>query len=439
MTGYTVTIVARADLAMAPAAEAAYSRGTHRYVPGHILLAGLAAHWIRQFGPPGSDNPRQADFKKIFHGKVRYSPALADGSVIMPISARRAKRSDAVIDEAFREERAQLPDGDPGTPGKGQILGVRRIRVGRAELESDPGSGRERPRDGQLVAREAIRRGTTFKASIVGDHPWLDGLAAAGTPITVWLGGRKSTSGRAELSLTPDTARPGAGPVGEDVVVRLSSPAIFVDEATRPTLEPTSHDWERVFGVAGGTVLDRWARPGRMGGWHIASGLPRPEELIAVPGSTYRVAVPADADPEWPTHLRHLGLGLRTGEGFGFAEVCTSPWRPDAGRATDLSETTAAPAETLVNRHEAALTGPNRRWIADLLREILLARRTGQLTLDAAADPDTFVRDLGGGANTERLGPSQRDALAELARVENLAVLDDVITLLDDAALEVRQ
>jgi CRISPR-associated protein Csx10 len=450
MSGYEVTITAKSELAMAPTAEVAFVSGTHRYVPGHIVLAGLAGRWIREHGTPADATLGDRDaFEAIFHSDVRFGPALADGSAVVPISVRRNKlQHSQVMDQAFPASPA-LPATTYAEDGKGQVdvEPGSIVRLTRTELEFDPGTGRrERAKKGQLFSRRAIRRGTTLRGVIVGRHPWLDALAADGSPTTVWLGGRRSTGGKATLTLSPGLTQLDRGPVGERTVIRLSAPGLFVDDETRPALEPAPSDWQRIFDAPGAVVHDSWTRPQRLGGWHAASGLPRPEELAAAPGSTYLVSVPAAAAPDWPERLRRLGLGLRTNEGYGFAELCRSPWEPPAKTQGPDGERPVR-AQEVVERHWAVLADDRqlRRWTMGVLQDVLAGGRAGRPLVLSDAQPedlgrrnDELVRQLQRTARVQQLSEKQRDAVADLARLPP-ADLREALVLLDDANSEVLQ
>ena len=108
------------------------------------------------------------------------------------------------------------------------------------------------------------------------------------------------------------------------LVIRLNGPAVFVDQAGRPSLGP-----DPGLDLDDAVVVERsWARPVTWTGWHAASGLPKPEELCASPGSTYRLTGPAAALRGLAERLPREGIGLRRAEGFGDVQVVSVPWRP---------------------------------------------------------------------------------------------------------------
>ena len=100
------------------------------------------------------------------------------------------------------------------------------------------------------------------------------------------------------------------------LVIRLRSPGIFTDDQGRPSRDPNAAELDEVLGCQA-RVVRRWARWETVGGWHVASGLPKPAELAVAAGSTYLIEpsgpVPGDALAE----LGRRGLGLRRHEGFG--------------------------------------------------------------------------------------------------------------------------
>lgn len=54
-----------------------------------------------------------------------------------------------------------------------------------------------------------------------------------------------------------------------------------------------------------------------VGGWHLASGLPKSAEVAVAAGSTYLIEPPAPVPDDALAELGRRGLGLRRHEGFG--------------------------------------------------------------------------------------------------------------------------
>lgn len=107
--------------------------------------------------------------------------------------------------------------------------------------------------------------------------------------------------------------------IGTGVILRLASPAVFVDDNGRPTLTPNAADVSAQLGVPC-RIVRNWTRWHDVGGWHTASGLPKSTELAAAAGSTYLVE-PCDRSEKFSDdallHLGSDGVGLRRHEGFG--------------------------------------------------------------------------------------------------------------------------
>jgi CRISPR-associated protein Csx10 len=111
-----------------------------------------------------------------------------------------------------------------------------------------------------------------------------------------------------------------------------------VDDVGRPTLDPVP-EIVRVLGLPASAVRGKhcWTRPVRVGGWHAASGLPKPAELAIELGSVVVLHCSEQPSTERLRHLAREGIGLRRIEGFGSVEVNPPPWRlvqvPPDGRA----------------------------------------------------------------------------------------------------------
>ncbi|MEO3747198.1 RAMP superfamily CRISPR-associated protein [Plantactinospora sp. B5E13] len=369
-----VTVVARQRLALGVASEVGYYTASHPYVPGSVLRGALAAAWITEHGPPGHGNPATDEFRTLFDGHIRYGHLLPDGSHRTPLSVYRCKYPtsdachDTVVDQAFETGdhcpacgmRLEQSRGDLDVPG-----GLTRI----TRTSIDPTTGRAK--DGELYANSALPAGTTLSGLIHGYHPWL------AQPRTLWLGGRRTVGGQAELTTTPHhpPAAPPAPEPGQPLVVRLTSPAVFVDPAGRPRLEP-----EPTLDLTPGATLlpGAWTRPVTWAGWHAASRLPKPTDLCAEAGSTYRITGPPDILATLAERLGRDGIGLRRAEGFGSVTIATGPWRP--AHPPPQPETDGAdPLQALHNKLvDLRLDDPAWRWLTGALRALQIEQhRTG--------------------------------------------------------------
>jgi CRISPR-associated protein Csx10 len=206
------------------------------------------------------------------------------------------------------------------------------------------------------------------------------------------------------------------------LVIRLTSPAIFVDPAGRPCAAPDPR-----LDLDGATVARSWARTEIWTGWHAASRLPKPEELCAVAGSTYRLTGPPGVLSGLAARLPAAGIGLRRAEGFGGVQIVTAPWRPPAPAAAGPSRPAGSGAlELLANARELGLADDQYRWLISALRDLQLALERGQPAGAAAGLAD----DLLGRPAAEGFSGRQRDGLRRLFAVTDPSVLRDLSALL---------
>jgi CRISPR-associated protein Csx10 len=449
-----VTVTARQRLALGVASEVSYFTGTHSFAPGSVLRGALAAAWIAEHGPP-SDGDAAVAFRELFDGPIRYGPMYVPGTVLVPVSVRLCKyprdencRAQAV-DEAF-ETGANCPAcHGPLEPGKGQILlpgGIAAERITRTSI--NPATAKAA--DGELYAHGALPAGTALTGYIYGRHTWLE------RPRQLRLGGRRTVGGSGDyhaVPLGPAEERnmpndwPGlaastgsAQPAGNQIpagnrddtrlVIRLASPAVFVDAAGRPTLEP-----DPFLDLDGAAVERRWTRPVTWSGWHAASRLPKPGEVCAIPGSTYQLTGPAGTLRSLAERLPREGAGLRRAEGFGDIRIARHPWRPPASTARAGEAAVVADTQVrtwLQDLHGLALDPPQFRWVADALRELQLARerRAGQTAILTDDDGQDIVSVLLGRAAAGGFSGRQRDRLSTLFTQPDPQQLRDLTTLL---------
>jgi CRISPR-associated protein Csx10 len=412
--------VARQGLAVGGPAEVGFDKGTLPYVPGSTVRGALATAWIRQNGIPDPVNPLRDEFISLFEGAIRYGPLFQEGTAITPLSAAWCKYPATPgcgawsADVAVDGDAAMCPHCGKGTEtGKGEVTGVRVRQILRTRLDE---AGRAE--DGNLYARHELESRLTYRGWLAGQHPWL------AEPREVWLGGRTSTCGLADIRVAgdPDAASHtvAASPRADGaLVIKLASPAVIVDEAGRPTLDPAA-EILRGLDLAGLRGSRCWGRPARVGGWHAASGLPKPVELALAMGS---VAVLHRGEEPGQEQLRRLaaeGIGLRRAEGFGSVEVNPVPWRrslpPPAGEA---DEGAAAPS-VLAPLRELGLLADETvvRWLVDRCRVVLVERER---------DP----RFTPGPLLTERVAvyfdDAQADAVSELFTAPRLAAAIPVL------------
>ncbi|MGW2320092.1 type III-B CRISPR module-associated Cmr3 family protein [Streptomyces sp. NPDC001680] len=393
-----------------PAALGRTPRGTapidtHRHVPGSVLRGALAAAWIRDYGPPQhAPLARREEFLHLFEGPVRYGPLFDPASDVVPLSVLRCKYQPEDACRTFHTDLAATPEKPADTTGARPRCTVcgGRTQPGRGEVEyfgADPAISQvtrvqltegERAADGQLFTRRTLNHRVGGEAA----RELSGRITAPDSKRATWLlaarrlhiGGRRSTSGAAEYTaydapLTPpDQAQLITGGL---LVVRLTSPALLVDAAGRPTDRPDETLLTELLGVPA-RVADAWTRREQVGGWHALTNLPKPVELAVSAGSVYRLAFPA-ASPgrDGLARLATHGLGLRRAEGFGWAELgaWTPPRVAQALRTPEREDMGSGIARMLDEKTGQAA------WFLDRLRGCLLDRRRGR-------EPDLAFLDL---------------------------------------------
>jgi len=444
-----VTVTARQRLALGVGSEVSYFTGTHPFAPGSVLRGALAAAWIAENGPPTAARGAAA-FRDLFDGPIRYGPMFVPGTVVVPASARRCKYprdarcESQAVDEAF-ETGSRCPAClGPLEPGKGQVIlpgDVSPERITRTSI--DPATAKAA--DGELYAHGALPAGTALTGYIHGRDAWLE------RPRQLRLGGRRTVSGSADYQAVPlgpgeeefmpnewpglavgnGPAQPAGSQVppasGQDtsLVIRLTSPAVFTDAAGRPRLEP-----DPALDLDGTTVERRWTRPVTWSGWHAASRLPKPDEVCAVAGSTYRLTGPAGTLRGLAERLPREGAGLRRAEGFGDIRIARQPWRPPPSMARAGQAPAAADVPVrawLQDLHALTLDPPQLRWVADALRELQLARERQPVTGDDGQDA---ISVLFGRAAAGEFSGRQRERLRVLFTQPGPQQLRDLTTLL---------
>ncbi|MDG4820192.1 MULTISPECIES: RAMP superfamily CRISPR-associated protein [unclassified Micromonospora] len=413
-----VTVTARQRLALGVGSEIGYHTAGHRYVPGSALRGALAAVWITEHGPPGRGNPKTDEFRTLFDGTIRYGNLLPAGSHRIPLSVFQCKYSpeptcaETVVDRAFETgdhcpgcgQRLEQSRGNLDPPGEP-------TRITRTSI--DPATGRAK--DGELYANDALPAGTTLTGLIHGHHPWLT------QPHTLWLGGRRTVGGQADLTTTAhQPAAPTPPAPGKPLVIRLASPAVFVDLAGRPRLTPEP----TLDLIPGATLLpETWTRAITWSGWHAASRLPKPAELCATAGSTYRITGTPDVLATLATRLVRYGIGLRRSEGFGDVTIATQPWRPTAAGNRKESIATDTPSTLHKRLLDIGLDDAAWRWLIGALRALQVEHhRTGTV-------PANLLVDLLKQPTAADLSGRQRDQLRKTLDGLAPATLRDLTTL----------
>ena len=436
-----VTVTARQRLALGVGSEVSYFTDTHRYAPGSVLRGALAATWIAENGPPTTATDA-ATFRELFDGPIRYGPLFVTGTVVVPVSARLCKYPQhkkgcqyQAVDAAFETGTRCPACSGPLESGKGQVIlpaDVSLERITRTSISKETGKAAE----GELYAHGALPAGTTLTGYIYGRAPWLE------NPRRLRLGGRRTVGGAADyqaaplppaaaeqlpaewpgLALAAADGPPASPGDGSRLIIRLASPAVFVDQAGRPSLEPGP-----ALDLGGATVERRWARPVTWSGWHAASRLPKPDEICAVAGSTYEISGPDAVLRDLAERLPWEGIGLRRNEGFGDIRVAYRPWRPPAlVDRQDFQAADTAVIGWLRDLRALSLDPAQLRWVAGALRELQLVR---ELRPSADSEQDTTAGLLDRAA-AEGFSGRQREGLTALFSQPDAQQLRDLTTLL---------
>lgn len=407
----SVELTAQQRVSLGTGGERVFLTRSHPFIPGSTLRGALASSWKL------AGRTFDAAFSYAFE-RGRFGPALPTWADVEPLSVNRCKyhsdeNSDGYADLAFGEDLCcpcKNPDSLKG--------GYTRARPPDASIRLMPTvtttalvPGKHVARDEHLFSRETIERGTVFSGHVVlPDDVSQDILSTLTSLTTVIVGGRGSTLGRCSIAVKQLVDPPGDERNNTRVVLRTLTPTFLVDDAGFP-----SGDLGNVLREQGLGVASRlWA--GRLvtdsgGGWHMASGLPKPMEIGIAPGAT---AVLESPDPGALRRVLDRGLGLRRSEGYGWVTVVHNPWRPPEVSQSPAAETRspAVAERTSWRTHidDLRLTSEQRQWLAGKLR----------LTLTGHVLNASELRE----AAVKRLTTIQRDG--DSTHVGIIAVVRDV-------------
>jgi CRISPR-associated protein Csx10 len=320
MTTLTLTLRQPAQLGDRPREDFVLS--TLEHIPGSAVRGAFAAAWIKKNGEPSRG--ARDEFIRLFEGGVRFGTLLRPGTEFDSFAVIRHKYRHAEsckiadYDRATGDDNTPLncPDcHSPLEPGRGihrdgekDRAEVRRrtsVAIGESGVASR----------GQLFTRETLRPGESFTGTLVADDPGDLAILKSLGPVRV--GGRRTTHGLAEVTIAEEGGPPKLEkPNDTTLVLRLRSPGIFTDELGRPRPEPSRAELSRELGVPA-RVAHRWTRWHESGGWHAASGLPKPTEMAVAAGSTFLISTERIMAPAALEALARRGVGLRRHEGFG--------------------------------------------------------------------------------------------------------------------------
>ena len=256
----------------------------------------------------------------MFEGDGSFGPLHNEASTPVPMSMALHKyepeepKCPLWLDRAHGKNEAECPTCSQALEeSKGAPVGsVRRRHRTRVELDE-----RGVAREGNLFTQNSVADGNRFSGWLHGAA--VDALEIDGAPIEdLILGGRGKIQGAARIEVDREAVPPRPEVIEDGLVLRLLGPGAFVDDFGFPSAFPDTEELARVLGVAVELDQERsWTRWGEIGGWHIASGLPKPVERVVEPGSTFVVRCEENPDAEALRTLMARGIGLRRREGFG--------------------------------------------------------------------------------------------------------------------------
>jgi CRISPR-associated protein Csx10 len=310
-----VRVTLRQHASMGTGARSDFRQQTFDHVPGSVLRGACAAVWIRDHTTEPAADPV---FHEIFEGEGTFGPLHTAESLPVPLSVRTHKNHPGPgctrlwWDQALGDTAESCPNcGERLEASRGEPIGNVAVRHSkRVELTEDGVAVKEK-----LFERSALPSGTTFAGWVTG--PALRALSDGDAPVTrLKLGGERSIRGAAVVAF--DRAHTPA-PVecdGDTVILRLCSPGIFVDAFGLPTDRPDQVELSERLGTDA-TIERAWTRWTSAGGWHAASGLPKPVDRAVAAGSTYVVRCGQVPSEQRRQALLVGGIGLRRREGFG--------------------------------------------------------------------------------------------------------------------------
>lgn len=317
----TLTLILRQPAQLGDRPREDFVLSTLEHLPGSAVRGAFAAAWIARNGVPDARTRRE--FLRLFEGGVRFGALLRAGTEAESLAVVRHKYvpedSCRVTDydrAAGDDPPLYCPDcGSPLEPARGIGKDGDRYRSQVRRRTSVAIGETGVARRGQLFTRETLLPGQDFTGTLAaGDPADLEILRSLG-PVRV--GGRRTTHGLADVAINGPADPPAPQQLdGTTLVLRLRSPGIFTDELGRPRPEPGRAELSQVLGVAA-RVERRWTRWQEAGGWHVASGLPKPAELAVAAGSAFLIKTERPVAAAALSALAERGVGLRRHEGFG--------------------------------------------------------------------------------------------------------------------------
>ncbi|MFC7343247.1 type III-B CRISPR module-associated Cmr3 family protein [Saccharopolyspora griseoalba] len=319
-----VTVTLDHEVVAGRNARADFRQDTYQHIPGSVLRGALAAVWIRE---RGTEITSSQSFLSAFEGDGSFGPLYSRTGYPVPLSVAVHKYAPgddcqrrwwdrARGENATHCEQCSAPlEASKGKPQESVEL------IKRTMSELDAGGV---AKDGQLFSQSAIAAKTRLSGWVFGDA--VHGLAVGDEPIiTVSLGSRRSLRGQVRLTTAEEVPEPLERRNDTDVVLRLASPAVFCDEFGFPVDTPDLTELANLLDVEVEPITDKWVRWDEAGGWHAASGLPKPTERAVAAGSTYLLRCDRAPTDDALRLLHARGIGLRRREGFGALYTAPEP------------------------------------------------------------------------------------------------------------------
>lgn len=317
----------------------AFRQPTHRHIPGTVVRGAFAASWITAHG--GRTDHEREEFLDLFEGGVRFGPLfLGRSHASLAIREHKYKALPNCAQESW--DTALGDEAPSRCPDCSSPLELAEDRLTDIEITDEFAEIDEK----RLAAANVVRRRTHveiteanvakneslyareeldhlavmrdfprgFRGNLIASSQQLDALRELPR---VRIGGRLTSHGLMDVSIDPDS-----GPTMPElttpnkVVLRLRAPGIFIDDLGRPRRDPNVAELTELLGSPA-SVERRWTRWAEIGGWHVASGLPKPTEIAVQAGSTYLVTTEEPITDQALAALAMRGLGLRRHEGFG--------------------------------------------------------------------------------------------------------------------------
>lgn len=360
-TRWKITLNTKQRISLGTGSEKAFLTRSHPYVPGSVVRGALAAAWLRE------GYPHSTAFQQIFENG-RFSDALPEGVAVQSQSVVRKKYGSHTVDDdrdlAFDDTPKELSE----EPLKGDydfasnFSAQKQRTVTATALEPR----RHVAKDGSLFSREALEKGTSFIGTIVLPDSVSPKLLLKLT--TIFVGGRSSVMGRTEVRIEEEP--PLKLPEDNTIIIRTLSQAIIVDDFGVPVT-----NFKEALEILDIDVVKVWAprvNSGIAGGWHAASGLPKPMEIGLAPGATAKIKRPSN---EMLERLLDEGIGLRRSEGYGWVEIVDKsyerPARLEESRHHDETEpVTSAVTSEAARILAVRLSNDQRQWLANMLRQL---------------------------------------------------------------------